>query len=183
MIASTHRLPPEFLDYYRVTGINESMKTSQSNRLKVSVSFNKHFRNVFNCKHVGCFFGEYQKLLSALSAILKRENSVFIRKQAFRNRPNETFECMGSKKLRAVLWCPAKYVSINPPGFISNSAARVKNLVMILGNFCASVFIHLDTTSINTHSNMTCQSKRVKDGQKEREREGKREREIEGARD
>ena len=52
MNVSTHRLPPEFLDYYCVTGINESMKTSQSNRLNFSVSFNKHNRNVFYCKHL-----------------------------------------------------------------------------------------------------------------------------------
>ena len=51
-IASTHRLPSEFLDYYPGTGINESIKTSQSIHLNISVSFNKHIRNVFNCKHL-----------------------------------------------------------------------------------------------------------------------------------
>ena len=50
-LASTRRLPPEF---HRVTGINESMKTSQSNRLNISVSFNKHIRDVFYCKHLDC---------------------------------------------------------------------------------------------------------------------------------
>ena len=35
MIASTHRLPTNFLDYYRVTGIDEIIKTSQSNRLNI----------------------------------------------------------------------------------------------------------------------------------------------------
>ena len=51
-LTSTRRLPPEFRDYHRVTGINESMKTSQSNRLNISVSFNKHIRDVFYCKHL-----------------------------------------------------------------------------------------------------------------------------------
>ena len=72
------------------------MKTSQSNCLNVSVSVNKHVRNVFNCKHFGLFFGKYRKLLSALSTILKTDRQRFI---WLRNRRNKMFECLGSKKL------------------------------------------------------------------------------------
>ena len=78
---------------YRVTGIHESMKTSRLNHLNISVSFNiSIFVMYFNCKHFGWFFGEWRKLLSALSAILKTDRGVSHVKQTFRNGTNGTFE-------------------------------------------------------------------------------------------
>ena len=37
------------------------MKTSQSNRLNISVSFNKHIRDVFYCKHMDGSSGNIEK--------------------------------------------------------------------------------------------------------------------------
>ena len=66
----------KIVDHYLVTGVNASVINSQSNRLKVSASFNKHFCNVFDCKHSWSFLRANQKLMSSLSAILKTNRSV-----------------------------------------------------------------------------------------------------------
>ena len=86
--ASTHRLPPEFRDYYRVTGINVSMKTSQSSHLTISVSFNKHIRNVFYCKHLDGFSENIENCCLLCPPYWKQTDSVSLGRKHFKTKWN-----------------------------------------------------------------------------------------------
>ena len=88
MNAWTHRLPPEFHNYHCVTGIDESMKTSPSNCLNISVSFNYHIRDVFYCKHLDGFSGNIKSCNLLCPPYWKQTDSVSLGGKRFVSKRN-----------------------------------------------------------------------------------------------
>ena len=106
--ASTHKLPPEFLDYSRVTGINESMKTSQSTRLNISVSFNEHIRDVFYCKHFDGSSGNIESCCLLCPPNWKQTDSVSLGRNVSKQNVKKRF-CIWSQRNSGMgLWSSRK---------------------------------------------------------------------------
>ena len=77
------------------------MKTSQSNRLNISGSFNKHICDVFYCKHLDGSSGNIESCCLLCPPYCKQTNSVSFGSKCFCLKRTAMFQRLRSKKLRA----------------------------------------------------------------------------------